>query len=179
VDASYGTHKDRKSQTGAILTMGIGAINAKSSKQKIVAKSSTEAELIAASDQAGDLIESSEFLRYQGYDIDIPEVLEDNTSTIRLITNGRKSSERTKHVDIRYFWLEDKVKNNIIKIIHTKTEEMIADLLTKALQGSQFKYLSKLILGVESKFERNEEIKNSELKSQLTSTKEAFVVSEI
>ena len=56
VDASYGEHVDAKSHTGAVVTMGAGVFYAKSSKQKIVTKSSTEAELVAITDSLGDLL---------------------------------------------------------------------------------------------------------------------------
>ena len=51
-DASYGVHTDMKSHTGACTTLGRGAVYVTSSKQTIVAKSSTEAEMIAVSDHA-------------------------------------------------------------------------------------------------------------------------------
>mmetsp|Transcript_17293 Transcript_17293/g.46163 ORF Transcript_17293/g.46163 Transcript_17293/m.46163 type:complete len:173 (+) Transcript_17293:755-1273(+) len=53
VDASYGVHADGKSHTGACVTLGRGATHATSTKQKIVTKASTEAELVAASDMHG------------------------------------------------------------------------------------------------------------------------------
>ena len=52
VDASYGVHVDGKSHTGANITLGKGTIYAKSSKQMVMSKSSTEAELIVLSDSA-------------------------------------------------------------------------------------------------------------------------------
>jgi hypothetical protein len=50
VDASYGITADRRSQTGMAITIGKGAIISKSTRQKIVTKSSTESELVACSD---------------------------------------------------------------------------------------------------------------------------------
>lgn len=56
VDASYAVHHDLKSHSGAILSLGSGCVYSKSSKQKINAKSSTEAELIAASDMSSQIL---------------------------------------------------------------------------------------------------------------------------
>ena len=50
VDASYAVHKDFKSHTGAVISLGQGPVYVKSTKQKINSKSSTEAEIVAVSD---------------------------------------------------------------------------------------------------------------------------------
>ena len=53
VDASFGCHENGKSHTGVCITLGDGPVFVRSVKQKIVTKSSTEAELVALSDEAG------------------------------------------------------------------------------------------------------------------------------
>ena len=50
VDASFGVHPDMKSHTGAVMTLGLGAMIAMSTKQKLNTTSSTEAELVGVSD---------------------------------------------------------------------------------------------------------------------------------
>jgi hypothetical protein len=55
-----------------------------------------------------------------------------------LIHKGRSSSERTRHMSIRYFWINERVNSGEIVIEHLGTEKMFANLLTKPLQGSQF-----------------------------------------
>ena len=55
VDASHAIHPDAKSHTGLTVTLGVGSFMTRSSKQKIVAKSSTVAELIGVSDALGFL----------------------------------------------------------------------------------------------------------------------------
>jgi len=50
VDASFATHKDMRSHTGGIISMGKGALYASSKRQKLNTKSSTESELLGASD---------------------------------------------------------------------------------------------------------------------------------
>ena len=67
IDASYGCHDDGKSHTGVYVTLGTGPVFVRSVKQKIVTKSSTEAELVALSDEAGVMFHIEEYLVEQGY----------------------------------------------------------------------------------------------------------------
>ena len=50
VDASYAVHRDMKSHTGGVISLGHRIFHHKSSKQKLNTKSSTEAELVGTSD---------------------------------------------------------------------------------------------------------------------------------
>ena len=145
-DASYGINKDRKSQTGIIVKIGQSTIISKSVKQNIVTKSSTEAELVAASESvsiAHSLKSLMDELQIKSNGIKIHQ---DNQSTIRLINNNRPISQRTKHIDIRYFFLRDRIENKDIEIIYTPSNEMISDLLTKPLPVPQFNKLKKILM---------------------------------
>jgi hypothetical protein len=146
VDASYGVHSDMRSHTGAIISIGKGAVYSKSSVQKLNTKSSTEAELVGLSDASGQVLWTKQFLEEQGYKIGAAKIFQDNKSTIQLIANGQSNNERTRHIAIRFFYLTDKVKQNLIKVEYMPTSEMIADFLTKPLQGQQFKKLRAQLL---------------------------------
>jgi hypothetical protein len=127
-DASYGVHSDMKSHTGACTTIGKGAVYVTSCKQTIVAKSSTEAEMIAVSDHAGELIAQNEFYIHQ-CGSNRPAVLyQGNQSTMRLLKNGKSSSDATKHINIRYFWLKDRVDAKDVLVEYMPTRNMLADL---------------------------------------------------
>jgi len=77
-----------------------------------------------------------------------PAVLEqDNMSAMALVKRGQPASARTRHMDIRFFWLTDRVKSGEIQIVHVPTELMLADMLTKPLQGEAFMRLRDRILG--------------------------------
>mmetsp|Transcript_3447 Transcript_3447/g.7174 ORF Transcript_3447/g.7174 Transcript_3447/m.7174 type:complete len:212 (+) Transcript_3447:32-667(+) len=67
VDASYGMHADGKSHTGLCISLGTGPVFARSAKQHIVTKSSTEAELVGCSDSGSQAIWTRDFLIAQGY----------------------------------------------------------------------------------------------------------------
>ncbi len=73
-------------------------------------------------------------------------LFQDNTSTITMVSKGRSTSERTRHIDKKYFFISDRVKNNEIKVIYKSTKEMIGDILTKPLQGNLFNKLRKKLL---------------------------------
>ncbi len=66
IDASYAVHNDYKGQTGVAISVGKGTVYAKSGKQKLVAKSSTEAELIGISDGLSQALWTRNFLQAQG-----------------------------------------------------------------------------------------------------------------
>ena len=113
---------------------------------KLMTKSSTEAELVAASDGGTQVIWSREFLLAQGENIEESTIYQDNMSTIALLEKGKPSSNRTKHVNIRYFWINDRINNGDIKIKYKKTEDMVADILTKPLQGEKFRFFRDKLL---------------------------------
>ena len=148
VDASYAVHPDMKSHTGGIMSLGIGGFIPKSWKQKLNTKSSTEAELVGASDYLPNTMWVKMFLEAQGYKIEENYFEQDNESAIKMEKNGRSSAgPKSRHVDIRYFWIKDRTKANGIQIRHCPTLQMLADFLTKPLQGSLFVKFRDVLLG--------------------------------
>jgi hypothetical protein len=158
VDASFAVHKDMRSHTGAVLTLGQGALMSMSLKQKINTKSSTEAELVAVDDamnfvewiqlfveQQTKLLKDDSIIKKFGCDTIIQQ---DNTSTIQLENNGQKSStKRTRHINIRYFYVTSKIKDGSMRVIYHPTKQMVSDYLTKPLQGSLFRAHRNSIMG--------------------------------
>jgi hypothetical protein len=150
VDASYGVHEDGKSHTGAVMTLGCGAIYARSSKQKIVCKSSTEAELVAITDSIGEVIWLRGFLVALGYALPPAILYQDNQGTIALCERGG-AGHRTKHVKIRNFWVKERIDDGDIVVEYMPTEIMVADVLTKPLQGARFVKLRDAMIGMKVK----------------------------
>jgi hypothetical protein len=132
VDASFAVHKDMRSHTGAVLSLGQGALMSMSLKQKINTKSSTEAELVGVDDamnfvewiqlfveQQTKSINDNSILNKIGNDVVIQQ---DNTSTIQLENNGQQSStKRTRHINIRNFYVASKIKSGSIRVIYHPT----------------------------------------------------------
>ena len=115
--------------------------------KKIVTKDSTEAELVALSDLIHIVEQCDEFMREQGKnDMKIPIVLQDNMSTISLVTKGG-GKPRNKHLRVRQHLIKDKVKEKMINIMHTPTTRMLADCMTKPVQGELFRCMIDQIMG--------------------------------
>ena len=123
---------------------------AKASKQKVLARSSTEAELVGLSDSVSQIIWTREYLHYQGYPQRAARVYQDNSSTILLAEKGRSLSARTRHVKIRYFFVKEHVDNGELQINYLPTSVMVADVLTKPLQGEHFRRLRNKLMGIDS-----------------------------
>ena len=90
------------------------------------------------------------FLEAQGFIVTDNIIYQDNTSTIKLEENGRGSSgKRTRHINIRYFFVTDRVKAEEISVKYCPTEMMLADFYTKPLQGKLFRLFRNLFLNIE------------------------------
>jgi hypothetical protein len=118
----------------------LGAVHCRSSKQQIVTKSSAESELVGLSDSANQGIFLRNLLTLQGYSMPAVTVYQDNMSTMALLARGRSGGERTRHIAIRYFWMKERVDRGEATIVHKRSAELYANVLTKPLQGSQFVY---------------------------------------
>jgi hypothetical protein len=131
-DASYAMNEDRKSTSGYLFIANGAAISWKSRKQPIVSTSSMEAEYIALASAAKEAL----WIRKLNLELkkdNIPiEVKEDNQSCIKF-AHDFIHSERTKHIDVRYYFIREKVENKELLITYCPSNEMIADTLTKAL----------------------------------------------
>jgi hypothetical protein len=150
VDAAFAVHPDMKSHTGGGASFGRGIIMSQSKKQKINTSSSTEAEVVGVSDYLPNTIWLMKFLEAQGYKMKKSILYQDNESAIKLIKNGKKSSSRrTRHFDIRFFNIKDKLKENGIEVEYCPTEKMVADFFTKPLQGALFKKLRRVVMGMD------------------------------
>lgn len=148
VDASFAIHPDMRSHTGGVLSFGRGGLICKSKRQNINTKSSTEAELVGASDYLPHTMYVKMFMEAQGYPIKSAIFNQDNESAIKMESNGKSScGQRSRHIDIRYFFITDQSKRKNIDITHCPTADMLADFFTKPLQGSLFRKFRSVLLG--------------------------------
>ena len=144
--------------------MGQGFPIVNSTKQKLNTRSSTESELVSVDNMMPIVVWSWYFLMAQGYGVTQNLLLQDNQSSILLERNGKASSgKRTRHINIRYFFITNRVNMKEVETKWCPTKEMVADFMTKPLQGSHFRRLCDLIMGTTS-------IKKAKIPSKSTVT---------
>jgi hypothetical protein len=147
VDGSFAVHHDMKSHTGATMSLGKGSIYSTSVRQRLNTKSSTEAELVGVDDVMPQVLWTRYFLEAQGYGVRDSKIYQDNQSAMLMEKNGKASSgKRTRHINIRYFFVADRVQSGEVSIEYCPTGEMLGDFFTKPLQGSQFRKFRNAIL---------------------------------
>jgi hypothetical protein len=149
VDASFAVHPDMRSHTGAVMTMGQGAVQHICRKQGMNTRSSTEAEVVGADEAVGPMLWTRLFLEAQGYKVNDNILYQDNKSAMLLETNGRKSAgKRSRHLNIRYFFVADQKAKGHIDIRYCPTDKMVGDYMTKPLHGDKFRQFRQTILNL-------------------------------
>jgi len=138
-DGDWGRDSDeRKSTSGNCLMIGKTIFLWSSKKQSIVALSTCEAEYVAAAASACQLVWLSNIMTQIGFNLDVPiKIYVDNVSAINLAKNPF-FHQRGKHIDIRYHFLREQVRKNIIKLEYCRLEDQIVDIFTKPLKIDAF-----------------------------------------
>ena len=133
-DADYaGCRSARKSTSGTCHFLGNSLVSWFSKKQNSIALSTTEAEYIAAGLACAQVLWMRQTLQDYGIVCDTNIIRCDNTSAINLSKNHILHS-RTKHIDIRHHFLSDHVDKKDIELEFIKTNNQLADILTKPLK---------------------------------------------
>lgn len=149
IDAAFGNRKAGRSQSGSVFTFGGGAFRTNTSTQGCTSKSTAEAELVAISDNLSPLIGMAHFLREIGQAKSVSPILlyEDNLATIKLVERGGPCSDSSRHIENRRFFAHQYLLNGELQLVHCPTEMMLADGLTKPLQGALFLKHRAMMLG--------------------------------
>ena len=131
---------DSKSISGYVFTLNGGAVSWKSSKQQIVADSTTEAEYIAASEAAKEAVWMKKFITELGI---VPEIENpvplycDNTGAVAQAKEPR-SHHKSKHILRLFHLVREIIERQDVIIERVGTKNNIADPFTKALPQQQF-----------------------------------------
>ena len=150
VDASHGVHPNMRGHTGGGLTMGTGFPIMTSTKQKLNTRSSTETEIVGVDDMMPGILWSRLFLEAQGYGVNENIVFQDNQTAMLLEKNGKASSgKRTKHINMRYFFVTDQIAKGRVSVMWCPTADMTGDFGTKPVQGALFRKFRDRIMGQE------------------------------
>eukprot|EP00833_Pecoramyces_ruminatium_P001431 jgi/Orpsp1_1/1175463/evm.model.c7180000054002.1 len=136
-DSDYaGDLNDRKSTSGNIILMGENPICWNSKKQSVVATSTAEAEYISTSLCIKKILWIRNIL-YELFKFNEPiTIYSDNTASIKSMENG-DLNPKLKHISIKYHFNYDYIKKNVIKLKYIETSKMLADILTKCVNGNK------------------------------------------
>jgi hypothetical protein len=149
VDGSFAVHPNMRGHTGGGVSMGRGFPIVSSTKQKLNTRSSTESELVGVDDCMPAILWTRYFLEAQGYGVQENIVYQDNMSAILLEKNGKaSSSKRTKHINVRFYFVTDRIRKGDMTVEWCPTGEMTTDYLTKPNQGALFTKFRDRLMGV-------------------------------
>lgn len=137
-DSDFAGDESSKSTTGFIINYGGAPIQWKSQKQALVSLSSTEAELVSICSTVKELTWIRNLAQELGIINEDPTVIYcDNQSAIHLALD-EKSVQRTRHMGVRAAFTREQVASKQVEVRHIKTENQLADFLTKPLSNGRF-----------------------------------------
>lgn len=141
-DASWSSCPDtRRSVSGLCMFVGSALIAWKSNKQDTVSCSSAESGYRAMSEAVREVIWFRNLLEDLWIDHSGPTPLYcDNTAAIH-IANNAVFHERTKHVERDCHIVRERVVSGMIKTLHVRSENQLADILTKPLYPNPFRHI--------------------------------------
>jgi transposase InsO family protein len=144
-DADHGgDHSSGRSTTGVICLYSGGAISWLSQKQASVAISTTESEIVAASEAAREVVWIKRLLSSMTSMKGLPRLQVDNEAAVKLAHNP-ELHRRTKHIQIRHFFVREMVTDGEIQVTKVSSELQLADMLTKPLHKPRLESLNKQI----------------------------------
>ena len=124
----------RYSTAGHVIFVAGGPIYWTSKRQTLVTLSITEAEFINLTPTGCSILWIKALLEELGYSQIAPQLLFTDSANAMAIALNPFEKQRTRHIDIRYKWVIDKVAKGEFVIQHVDTKNQIADGLTKGLQ---------------------------------------------
>ena len=136
---------DMKSTSGFCFNLGSTIFSWSSKKQSIVAQSTAEAEFIAATAAVNQALWLQKLLRdLHMEEEEATEISVDNQAAIA-ISNNLVFHGKTKHFNIKLYFIREVQKNGDVKLLYCRTEDQMTDLFTKALPANRFEFLTRLI----------------------------------
>jgi hypothetical protein len=144
-DADWGSCLDsRRSRTGYTFHIGNGCISHQSKKQATVALSTAEAEYMALAEATKEMKWLRQLLEELGFTQNVTEVFQDNKACVQM-ASGHVNHQRSKHIDMRYHFIQEAVAEGQLKLTWIPTKEMLADVMTKVLPAPLFTKFRSLI----------------------------------
>jgi hypothetical protein len=145
-DSNWANEKsDRKSTGGFIVLMNGRPVSWQSKKQSTVANSSTEAEYYALTDAVKEALFIRQWFQVYCNTIVPIKILCDNQGSIHW-ADHTTDHNRTKHIDIKHFFVREHVKNKTVIVEYVDTTNQLADILTKATGVQIFQRIRETLL---------------------------------
>ena len=132
---------DTLSINSYVAILGGGAIAWSSKKQQTIALSTTEAEYMALTEGAKQLIWLRCFIQELGIDQSQPTSLHSNNLGTIMLSQDATYYTHTKHINVAYHFICEKVASHKAALTYMPMKENIADILTKGLELHQHHYL--------------------------------------
>ncbi|WJZ98853.1 hypothetical protein VitviT2T_017352 [Vitis vinifera] len=136
-----GSIDDMRSTTGFCFNFGSGIFSWSSKKQDVIAQSTAEAEYVAANATVNQAIWIRKILADLHMKQNEPTQIHVDNQAAIAISNDSVFHGKTKHFKIKLYHLREEQKDGEVKLLYCKTEDQIADVLTKALPKARFETL--------------------------------------
>ncbi|SPC65046.1 related to retrotransposon protein [Ustilago sp. UG-2017b] len=127
--ASNATAQHKSSSGSAVFVCG-NLVAWKSALQCCTALSAVEAEFVAATEAAREVLFFKHLFKAIGIDVGIPTIFSDNTGTIQ-VSKDPAQHWKLKHIDTKYHFIRDNVQDGRVRIKYINTVDNLADLFTK------------------------------------------------
>jgi len=128
-----------------MFSFGSGVVSWSNKKQPTVALSSTEAEYIGAVIVACEVVWLQKLLLDLGQSVDVPVVIYCDNISSTLLANNLIYHAKTKHIEVHYHFIREKVLAKEIDLIHVSTEDQIVDIFTKPLGTNKLKKFRQML----------------------------------
>jgi hypothetical protein len=136
---------DKRSTNGFLFSFGSGVVSWNSKKQPTVALSNTEVEYRNVAIVACEVVWLQKLLSDLGLLVDAPIVIYCDNITSILLANNPLYHARTKHIEVHYHVIREKVLAKEIDLIHVSTKDQVANIFTKALGIDKLKKFGKML----------------------------------
>jgi len=141
-DADGSSQDHRRAISGYVFMIDGGAVSWSSKKQELVTLSTTEAEYVATTHAVKEALWLRRLITELFGSIDAPTTLFSDSKSAIALAHDRHYHARTKHIDIRYHFIRYIIEEGTIKLVYCPTDEMTADMLTKALPSIKAKHFA-------------------------------------